>query len=197
MGQTPFWSASPLGQASHRIDEMTSGIAWVRQGEQRFAVFGDLARSDRYVQFANSSEGKTAEAAVVTSVAAPLVLASVRGGSGVGALVPAWSSIFGDPDLRYWAPYAGEPDHQPLLMEVGSGDWQRGSRKGLADDQSVVTTLASYGLVVGGAGHDCHNFCRDRVTEPSDILATLADEIMVAVLHATPDYRLKLKTGCF
>src|ERR1039457_5917248 len=143
MGQTPFWPAPLLGQASHRIDKMTSAIAWVRQFEHRYAVFGDLARSDRYVQFANDSGGKATEAAVMTSVALPLVLASVRGGSGVGVLAPAWSSLFGDPDLRYWAPYAGEPDHQAVLMEVGSGDWPKASRKGLVDDKNVVASLAA------------------------------------------------------
>jgi hypothetical protein len=197
MGQIPFWQAMPTGGTQQRINQIAGAIEWVRQHEQRYAVFGDLARSDRYVQFANSSEGKTTEAAVVTSVAEPLVLASVRGGSGVGALAPAWSSIFGDPDLHYWAPYAGEPDHQALLMEVGSGDWPKASREGLLNDESVVATLASYGLVIGGAGHDCRNFCRDRVTEPSDILAALTEEIMVNALHARLDYRLRIKTGCF
>jgi hypothetical protein len=197
MGQTPFWPAPLLGQASHRIDKMGSAIAWVRQFEHRFVVFSDPARSDRYVQFANDSGGESIEAAVVTSVALPLVLASVDGGQRVGLLRPEWSSLFGDPDPRYWAPFAGEPDHQALLMEVGSGDWPKASRKGLADDETVVSNLASYRLVIGGAGHDCRNFCRDRVTEPSDILAAVADEIMVDVLHARLDYRLTIKTGCF
>jgi|HubBroStandDraft_6_1064221.scaffolds.fasta_scaffold00015_111 hypothetical protein len=197
MGQTPFWQAQLIGEGRQRLHEMIGAIEWVRQHEQRYAVFGDLARADRYVQFANSSEGKTTEPAVVTSVALPPVLASVRGGSDVGALAPAWSSIFGDHDPRYWAPYAGEPDHQVLLMEVGSGNWPKASREGLADDESIVASLASYGLVIGGAGHDCRNFCRDRVTEPSDILAAVADEIMVTVLRARPDYRLTVKIGCF
>jgi hypothetical protein len=197
MGQTPFWPALPVGEAQQRINKMTSAIAWVRQHEHRYAVFGDLARSDRYAQFANGSGGEATEAAVGTSVALPLVFASVSSGPGLGGIAPAWASPLADLDLRYTAPYAGEPDHQALLMEVGSGDWPKASRKGLVDDESVVASLASYGLVIGGAGHDCRNFCRDRVTEPSEILAALADEILVEVLHAGADYRLRIKTGCF
>jgi hypothetical protein len=41
------------------------------------------------------------------------------------------------------------------------------------------------------------NFCRFGVPEPSDILAALADEILVHIANAAPGYRLHIKRGQF
>ena len=197
MGQEHFWQARPDDEASRRIDKMTAAIAWVRQDEDRYAVLGDAARADRYVQFANGGGGTSAEATEATRIALPLVLAVAGSDRSDRGFTPDDVNSFTDVGPRFSTPYAGEPDHEPLLMEVGSGDWPKSSRKGLADDESVVAGLAAYGLVIGGSGHDCRNFCRDHVTEPSEILAALSEEIMVQIVHAGPAYRLTVQRGCF
>jgi hypothetical protein len=80
-------------------------------------------------------------------------------------------------------------------MEVGSGLWPKSSAHGLAADDTVVAKLAAMGLHLGGGRHTCMNFCRDDVTEPSDILAALSEEIMVEIVHARATYRLTINRG--
>ncbi len=197
MEQEHFWQARPNDEVSRRVDKMAAAIAWVRQDEDRYAVFGDAARPDRYVQFARRGGGTSAGASLATRIALPLVLAVAGSGRSDRGFIPDDANSFIEVGLRFSKPYAGEPDHEPLLMEVGSGDWPKSSRQGLADDESVVAGLAAYGLVIGGSGHDCRNFCRDHVTEPSEVLAALSDEIMGQIVHAGPAYRLTVQRGCF
>jgi len=64
-------------------------------------------------------------------------------------------------------------------MSRCSWKWARGSGEevllpGLGADETVVARLASIGLILGGGSHTCLNFCRDAVTEPSDVLAPLS-----------------------
>jgi hypothetical protein len=197
MGQEHFWQVRPDDVASRRIDKMAAAIAWVRQDEDRYAVFGDTARADRYVQFAYGGGGTSAEATEATRVALPLLLAVAGSGRSDRGFTPDDVNSFTEVGPRLSTPYAGEPDHEPLLMEVGSGDWPKSSRQGLADDESVVAGLAAYGLVIGGSGHECRNFCRDHVTEPSEILAAVSEEIIGQIVHAGPAYRLTVQRGRF
>ncbi len=197
MGHTSFWQARPDDEASRRIDKMAAAIAWVRQDEDRYAVLCDAARADRYVQFAHGGGGTSAEAALTTRAALPLGLAVAGSGRSECGFTADDVRSFSDSAPRFSTPYAGEPDHEPLLMEVGSGDWPKARRKGLADDESVVAGLAAYGLVIGGSGHECRNFCRDHVTEPSEILAALSEEIMSQIVHAGPAYRVTVHRGRF
>ncbi len=198
MGNQPFWQRSTRDHRSaRRIERMTAALLWLRRVERSYIIFGDTARPDRYVQFANDLDGSPFDA-VATGVASPLpaLVAAAVGGPGdqpgfIATTVPntgAWVE-----SGRYY----GEPDHEALLMEVGSGDWPRSSRRGLADDETVVANLAALGLRLGGGRHVCRNFCRDNVTEPSDILATLSEESMVEIVHAQPGYRLTLTRGHF
>ncbi len=82
-------------------------------------------------------------------------------------------------------------------MEVGSGDWPEGNRRGLADDPAVVAELAALGLTIGGRSHGCPNFCREDVTAHSDVLASLVEDLMVRVVRARPTYWLTVKSGRF
>jgi hypothetical protein len=61
-----------------------------------------------------------------------------------------------------------------------------------AATHQTARTASSEGPVIGGSGHERRNFYRDRVTEPSAILAALSEENMVNILHADP----AVKRGC-
>jgi hypothetical protein len=176
---------------------MTNALLRLRESENSFVIFGDAECADRYVQFATDASGSGDEGIVAArSLPIPVLVTA-----SVGA--PRQSPGFADPVVArapQWASgsgYFGEPDHTALLMEVGSGLWPRSSARGLADDESVVARLAALGLHLGGGKHTCLNFCRYGVTEPSDILAALSDEIMVEIVHARPTYRLTIKNGHF
>jgi hypothetical protein len=199
MGHQPFWQQPGASELSlRRIDRMTDALIWLRRSENSYAVFGDAERADRYVQFALDADGSDAMASLTTiSVPIPLLVAAGVGGPAedIGSAIP-----LGDGPLPWWAAgggYFGEPDHEPLLMEVGSGLWPGSSSRGLADDETVVAELAARGLRLGGGSHTCLNFCRDGITEPSDILATLSEDILVDIVHAQPGYRLTIKRGHF
>lgn len=194
----PFWQPLQSDDRSTRqIERMTGALIWLRQAENSFVVFADGARANRYVQFATDGYGsEEAAAAIAVPVAVPVLVAAAAGGCAdhagtvlsVAAGAPSWAEPGG---------YFGEPDHGRLLMEVGSGLWPRSSPRGLADDATVVAKLAALGLHLGGGRHTCRNFCRDGVTEPSDILGALSEEIMVEILHARPTYQLAIKRGHF
>lgn len=198
MDKQPFWQLPKVvGPSKQRIDRMTDALTWLRRSENSFVVFKDTERADRYVQFAVDADGSDETAAVATvAVPIPMLVTAGIGGPGdnIGSAVP----IVAAP--ARWAGggrYFGEPDHEPLLMEVSSGLWPGSSSRGLADDETVVARLAAHGLRLGGGRHTCLNFCRDGITEPSDILAALCEEIMVEVVHARPGYRLTIKRGNF
>jgi hypothetical protein len=194
----PFWQLpKPVGPSAQRINRMTHALVWLRQSENSFVIFDDSARADRYVQFANDAGGPDERAAVATvAVPVPLLVAAGIGGpgTGIGPTVPIAAAPAPWPGR---GGYFSEPDHEPLRMEVGSGLWPASSPRGLADDEAVVAKLAALGLHLGGGRHTCLNFCRDGITEPSDILASLADEIMVEIVHTGPRYRLVIKRGHF
>ena len=146
MGQEHFWQVRPDDVASRRIDKMAAAIAWVRQDEDRYAVFGDTARADRYVQFAYGGGGTSAEATEATRVALPLLLAVAGSGRSDRGFTPDDVNSFTEVGPRLSTPYAGEPDHEPLLMEVGSGDWPKSSRQGLADEAGSESRSRSRAL---------------------------------------------------
>ena len=198
MGNQPFWQRPRVPDVStQRIDRMTNALMWLRRSENSFVVFGDSDRADRYVQFAIDVDGveEIARAAVV-AVPTPMLVAA-----GIGD--PAVNMGFAVPIVSAPVPWASgsgyfsEPDHEPLLMEVSSGLWPRSSPRGLADDETVVSKLAALGLRLGGGRHTCMNFCRDGITEPSDILASLTEDILVDIVHARPGYRLTINRGHF
>jgi hypothetical protein len=199
MGNQPFWQRPQLSYLStQRVDRMTDALVWLRRSANSFVVFADSECADRYVQFAIDADGREAMASVATvAIPVPLLVAAGIGGPtrNIGSVVP-----LAEVSLPLWAAsggYLGEPDHEPLLMEVGSGLWPGSSSRGLADDETVVARLAGLGLRLGGGRHTCLNFCRDGITEPSDILAALTEEIMVDIVNARPSYRLTIKRGHF
>jgi len=199
MGNQPFWHLPQrAGPSQQRVARMTEGLTWLRGSGDSFVVFDDTDRAERYVQFAIDAEGaeKLASMAAVAVPVPVLVAAAIgRPSQSIGSAVPvAWIR---PPWWTAGGGYFGEPDHAPLLMEVGSGLWPGSSSRGLADDETVVAKLAALGLHLGGGRHTCLNFCRDGITEPSDILASLADDIMVEILHARAGYRLAIKRGRF
>lgn len=197
MGNQPFWQRPRVPDVStQRIDRMTSALMWLRRSENSFLVFGDSDRADRYVQFAIDVEGAEEIACAATlAVPIPMLVAAGIGG-------PAVNMGFPLPIAAAPFPWAGggsfsEADHEPLLMEVGSGLWPGSSSRGLADDETVVAKLDAFGLRLGGGRHTCLNFCRDGITEPSDILASLTEDILVDIVHARPGYRLTINRGHF
>ena len=199
MDNQPFWQLlKAVGPSQRRIDRMTEALMWLRRSENGFVIFGDSDRAERYVQFAVDATGSDEMASVATvAVAVPLLVAAgfAAADDNIGSTVPVTADR-----SPWWAAgggHFGEPDHEPLLMEVGSGLWPGSSSRGLADDETVVARLAGLGLRLGGGRHTCLNFCRDGITEPSDILASLADEIMVDIVRAGPAYRLAIKRGHF
>jgi hypothetical protein len=196
---SPFWQLpKAVGPSQQRIDRMTEALVWLRRSENSFVIFGDSDRAERYVQFAVDATGSEKMASVATvAVAVPLLVAAgiASPDENIGSVVPVTADR-----PPWWAAgggYFGEPDHEPLLMEVGSGLWPGSSSRGLADDETVVAKLAAHGLRLGGGRHTCLNFCRDGITEPRDILASLTEEIMVDIVHARPRYRLTIKRGNF
>ena len=199
MGNSPFWLVSPDDpRSTRRVERMTSALVWLREVEGSFAVFGDVANSDRYVQFANSADGSASnEAQVAVAMLLPeLVTAAAVTGEPTQHPGPMVHEVVGQPP-QWIEGYFGEPDHEPLLMEVGSALWPGSSSRGLAHDDTVVAKLSALGLHLGGGSHTCLNFCRDGVTEPSEILAALSEEIMVQIVGAGPGYRLAIKRGQF
>ena len=182
-----------------RIERMTEAIGWVRSSEHSFVIFEALG-TERYVQFASRPSGAEEELVGAAAMAVPqpllvLAAAGARGGEpGIGSVELPCAPPAG------WAAHGrwfGEPDHEPLIMEVGSGLWPDSNGPALAADDAAVARLAAIGLTLGGGDHACLNFCRFGVTEPSDILAALADEILVHIAHAAPSYRLRIKRGQF
>jgi hypothetical protein len=198
MDNRPLWQPLRRSDGStQRIDQMTAALLWLRRSENSFVVFGDADRADRYAQFAIDMGALEEDASLAAvSVPVPVLVAAAVGGpaDNVGFAV---SVVDGPPPWATGGGYFGEPDHEPLVMEVGSGLWPRSNPRGLADDETVVANLAALGLRLGGGRHTCLNFCRDGVTEPSDILAALCEEIMVEVVHARPTYPLIVKRGHF
>ncbi len=177
---------------------MTDALIWLRRSENSYVVFGDAECEDRYVQFKLDADGSDAMASL-SAVFVPVLLLVAAGvgdpTENIGSAIP-----LGEGPLPWRAAgggYFGEPDHEPLVMEVGSGLWPASSSRGLADDETVVAKLAALGLHLGGGSHTCLNFCRDGITEPSDILAALSEDILVDIVHAQPEYRLTIKRGHF
>jgi hypothetical protein len=193
------WESSSRDERSkERIDRMTGALQWLRQSEDSYVVF-DCAGSNRYVQFAGdmgSGDEDAVEDAVAIHVPVPVHAAAATGGAGVDLGSIAHPVTHAPP----WAgrgAYFGEPDHKALTMEVASGLWPESSPRGLAGDDTVIAKLAALGLHLGGGRHSCRNFCRSGVTEPSDILAALSEDVMVDALHADPGYSLTIKRGHF
>jgi len=199
MDNQPFWQPpKAVGPSQQRIDRMTEALVWLRRSDNCYVIFGDSDRAERYVQFAVDAAGSEEMTSVATgAVAVPLLVAAgiASPDENIGAPVPVTADR--SPWWSAGGGYFGEPDHEPLLMEVGSGLWSGSSSRGLADDAAVVARLAAHGLRLGGGRHTCLNFCRDGVTEPSDILAALCEEIMVEVVRARPTYPLIVKRGHF
>lgn len=173
---------------------MTFAVRWLRRCEHAYIVFNDATSGDRYVQFAT-------DLTAAISVAAAATIASAQ------TVVAAAARVDSRADTRDVAgpvrsglsrmPYYGEPDHEPLKMEVGSGLWRGSIPPAAAHDPVIVAALNALGLPLGGPHGTCRNFCRPNVTEPSDILADVCDHILAQVLGAGSRYRLVIKRGHF
>ena len=122
MGNQPFWQLpKAVGPSQQRIDRMTEALVWLRRSENSFVIFGDSDRTERYVQFAVDATGSEKMASLATvAVAVPLLVAAgiASPDENIGSVVPGTADR-----SPWWAAgggYFGEPDHEPLLMEVGS-----------------------------------------------------------------------------
>ena len=188
------WQPSQGGTAARRVARMAGALQWLRTCEHAYVWFCDDVNNDRYVQFAISRRpGATQEAVAVADSLAIVFGAGPRDARRTVQVTPQRGADIGQ--HRESLPYFGEPDHEPLLMEVGSGRWPGSRPPAPADDPVVVAALSDIGLPLGGSHGSCRNFCRHHVTEPSDILASVSDKILVRVLGAGSRYRLRIKCG--
>ena len=189
------WQPSGGGIAARRVALIADALQWLRACDHAFVCFCDEVNTDRYVQFAiNQRQAATHEAVTVGDEVA---IDSCAGPREAGRTLDGMPRLGADTGVRRHAslPYFGEPDHEPLLMEVGSGRWPGSRPPASGDDPVVVAALSDLGLPLGGGHGTCRNFCRHHVTEPSDILASVTDGILVRVLGAGSRYRLRIKSG--
>ena len=197
MDRRPYWQASSGDpQRSRRIERMTVALTRLRQIDDAYVIFEARSRPDRYIQFANRRGGSAADHAEI-SVAAPLPVLASAVPVGTSGRAPTLVPSDQEPRWISVGPFYGEPDHEPLLMEVSSGLWPGSDPRSLAHDETVVAGFDAIGLRLGGGPHTCLNFCRGSLTEPSEILALLCEDILVEILRAEPTYELVVTQGRF